>query len=350
MTNRPRLLAPILVALGGTLLVLVLGEAVVRTWIQSPSAALPDARFGWRYVPGATIVYSSEGHSVRRTNSLGLLDDEPRVPRPRVRALLVGDSYAEALSVPRGRSFAEVVERLDPDVDVVNAGISGSDLLDRADWLDLHAGALRPDVIVVQLTDGNLDVLLDAAHRARMAHPPVPGVQEPAEVESGAQRLVRVVMRRSALATASLRRLDLLVADQRARLSRRFREAGPRAAAGDPRAVGTDPRLPAVLDSLHVRIARHAPRVVYVYIPHLQYFTRGAPRTYPGVAALLHDFAARESVALIDGAGPFRAEFARTGQPVHGFSNSVMGTGHLNAAGHRVLGEALARELAEPGR
>jgi len=67
----------------------------------------------------------------------------------------------------------------------------------------------------------------------------------------------------------------------------------------------------------------------------------------PQAAAFYHAFAARNRVTLVDPLDELRAEFARTGQPLHGFQNSVLGKGHLNAAGHRVVGERLARAIAE---
>ena len=71
------------------------------------------------------MVHSSEGYSVSTTNALGFFDDELRTPRPRLRALLLGDSYSEALQVPRKQNFSSVAERLVPGLEVVNSGLSG---------------------------------------------------------------------------------------------------------------------------------------------------------------------------------------------------------------------------------
>ncbi len=344
----PGSLRSLLVALAGIALVLLAGELVVRTWIESPSVAIPDSRFGWRYPPHVTLVRSSEGYSVQRTNALGLLGAEVRPARPRLRVLLVGDSYAEALQVRPDQSFGSIAQRLVPGSEVIDAGVSGHNLLDHAEWVAIHADALRPDVIVIELTDGNLEDLLKPANLARFDHPPGPGTEDPPVVEGRLHRLLRGLMRRSALVTVAWRRLDLLAADQRARLSRRFQEASARPAPVDRARVATDPRLPAMLDSLHARIARHAPRVIYVYVPHIEYFAPGCPVSYPGAAALVRAFAARQRVTLVDATKGFQEEYARTGQPVHGFANTVIGTGHINAAGHRVVGEELARALAEP--
>jgi hypothetical protein len=104
------------------------------------------------------------------------------------------------------------------------------------------------------------------------------------------------------------------------------------------------------MDALHRRIAAHAPRLVYLYIPSVDYFGPRFDYGEPRVAAFYHAFAARNGVTLVDPLDEFRAEFARTGQPLHGFSNSVMGSGHLNVVGHRVVGERLARAIAEAMR
>jgi hypothetical protein len=60
-----------------------------------------------------------------------------------------------------------------------------------------------------------------------------------------------------------------------------------------------------------------------------------------------HDFAARHHAVLVDPADEFCAAYARTHQPVHGFQNSIMGQGHMNAAGHEIVGGMLAKAIGE---
>jgi hypothetical protein len=338
-----------LTAVAGIALVLVAGELVVRAALESPSPAEPVARFELAYAAHTRIVQSSEGYGIRRTNSLGLLDDELRVPRPARRVLLMGDSYAEAMQVPQDSAFADVAERLLPGTEIVNAGVSGHSPLDHAEWLETRGANLEPDVIVVEMADANLDRLLQPESLARFSSPPVPGVIEPAPVETGLPAFMRQVRRHSALITLCSRRLKLLTNEQRAALSRRFRQASPRSVVRTQSAAVLDPRMPGMLDSLHTRIARYAPRVVYVYIPHLEYFAPGIPESDPVLARLLRDLCARRGATMLDTGGAMRAEFRRSGQPLHGFQNSVMGSGHINAAGHRVVGQELARVLAELG-
>lgn len=333
----------ILVAIAGTAAVLLAGELVVRTFIESPSVTVPVARFEWAYPAHVRVVNSREGYSVRRTNALGLFDDELRVPRPSRRVLLLGDSYAEALQIPPGAEFAAVAERALPGTEIVNAGVSGRSPLDDTEWAETVGDSLRPDVIVVEFSDANLDLMLTPAAQRRFANPPAPGRLETLPPETGLHGVVRTVLRHSALATLAWRRAKLLAGDQKASLSRRFNATGGRAAARTRAA--DDPRLPLMLDALQQRLARHAPRVVWLYIPHLEYFQPGQPASDPRLSALLADRFAHNGATFLDAAPALRAEYQRTGQPVHGFANSVMGSGHINAAGHRAVGEALAATL-----
>lgn len=338
----------LLAALLGIVAVLAAGEWLVRSLLESPSVAVPVARFGWAYPAHARVVHSTEGYSVRRTNALGLFDDELRVPRPPRRVVVLGDSYAEALQVPAGEGFVDVAERLLPGTEVVNAGVSGHSPLDHAEWLETVGDSLRPDVVVVEISDANLDLLLQPEALRRFASPPRPGASLALGPETGLRAVPRWLLRHSALATVSWRRLKLLAADQRGALSRRFNATVTRTRGQPPEALLQDPRLAPMLDSLHIRIARHARRVVYLYIPHLDYFGPGAPESYPRVRALLAGLCQREGATFLDAGDAMRAEFERTGQPVHGFANSVMGSGHINAAGQRVVGQALAALLAAP--
>jgi hypothetical protein len=315
-------------------------EVVVRLWLVSPSIVLPDARYNWVYPPRARIVNSAEGWSIRYTNSMGLLDDELRVPRARVRAVLLGDSFTEAVQVAHRDDFSLVAERRVPGLEVVSVGYSGRSPVEYAEWLEEYGSRLAPDLVIVQVDDVNPGELLAPEAQARLAAAaPPPSGPKP---EGRLARLLREVARSSSLVTVAERRAQLL--------AKQLREA--RASTRGPAWVSpaADPRLPALMDALHRRIAARAPKVLYVYIPGVDYFGPRFGYADPRAAAFYHAFAARNRVTLVDPLEAFHAEFARTGQPLHGFQNSVLGKGHLNPAGLRVLGEQLARAVAEATR
>jgi lysophospholipase L1-like esterase len=337
----------VLAAVLGVGLVLGAGEIVARRWLISPSVTVNSERYTWVYPAGVRVVQSVEGWSATRTNSIGLLDDELRVPRARVRALLLGDSYAAALQVARHDNFQSVAERWMPGLEVVNAGSVGKLPLDYANWLEDHGRRLAPDIVIVQVEDGDLTDLLLPSNLARLSGPRLAGASPATSPPEARMGTLRRVLRRSALATATWQRVRSISDDQQAHPTWPFRPGLATATPGD---AFTDPRLPAVLDSVHRRLAAHAPRLIYLYLPVLDYFAPRAEYSDGRGAAVWHAFAARNHVTLVDMLEPFRAEFERTGQPLHGFPNSVVGRGHINAAGHRVVGKRLARAITEAMR
>ena len=318
-------------------------------WLVSPTASVADARYGWVLRPHARIVSSTEGWSVRRTNSMGLLDDELRVPRARVRAVLLGDSFTEALQVAQDADFESVAERLVPELEVVNVGCSGRGPAEYADWLEEHGPGLAPDLVIVQLNDWDLGDVIRPASLARQAAA-ARGVAPPMAVVKHAgpvKRLLKQLQSNSVLVILARVRMQRLYNDARTRLLNRLHGTSAAAATLPSPTYVEDPRLPALMDALHRRIAAQAPRVLYLYVPCVDYFAPHIDHIEPQVAAFYHAFAARNRVTLVDPIDEFRAEFARTGQPLHGFQNTVPGIGHLNVAGHRVVGERLARAIGE---
>jgi hypothetical protein len=339
---------PVLVALLGTALVVGGAEFVVSRWLASAAISMADARYGWVFQPHARVVSSTEGWSVRHTNSMGLLDDELRSPRARVRGVLLGDSFAEALQVAQDADFESVAERRVPGLEVVNAGHSGRSPVQYALWLEEYGPRLAPDVVIVQLGDWDLaDVIRHASAERRAA-----AARGAVERVAGAGddgllvRLWRRLAGHSALVGVTWRRTTQLLTDSRAQLAKRIHGAG--APTNDPAPPAlADPRLAALMDSLHLRLAAHAPRLIYLYLPEVDYFGSRHGYRDPPTAAFLHAFATRNHATLVDPIAEFLEEFRRTGQPLHGFQNSVLGEGHLNAVGHRVAGEQLARAIAE---
>jgi hypothetical protein len=328
-------------ALLGIAATLAIGELVVRQWIGSPSTALPDPVLGFVEPPHVRRVNSAEGHGVSWTNAQGLYSAELRVPRPRVRALLLGDSYSAAEEVPRAQNFVSVAERLAPDVEIVNAGMPGWSPAQYADFLDSRFDVFRPDLVIVQLNDGDMeDLFAEAARRARATGPAAP------EEMGAGERIARRLLRHSALATAAYHRLTLLARFQRESLVRwRNVELGRKPAPPAPYDA-VDPRVPPLFDALWDRMASHRVPIMLLYIPQVSYLETPCGAVFRR-QAFYHDFAARHHAVLVDPCEEFCAAYARTHQPLHGFQNSIMGQGHMNAAGHRVVGGLLAKAIGE---
>jgi hypothetical protein len=84
--------------------------------------------------------------------------------------------------------------------------------------------------------------------------------------------------------------------------------------------------------------------LVILWTPRLDYF--GGPNGPTPTEAQVREACARLDIDFIDTRTAFAREYARTRQPLQGFSNTAPGEGHWNAAGHAVVAAEIVRVLS----
>ena len=337
---------------------LLLIELVLRTWLASPSSYEIDPSFGPVRRPRARVIESREGYADNVLNSLGLFDAEPSRDG-RARALVLGDSFAEAAQVPFDDSFANVAEALLPGVEVINGGLSGLSLPDYVVQLRRLA-SLEPDVVVVQIGDGDVSALTnpERVHVRSEGETgwslAIPDFATLHDMDAPGWRLaLRRLRRTSALVNESYSRLRLLLGQERARLAGRFSggAATSRRRAVDVSAPGVSrEETLEMLSYLHRELSREARELLYVYVPAMAYSSTGCAVHREDRRQLYREFARQAGAILVDPSEAICVEYLRTRQPLHGFHNSALGEGHLNRRGHRVIGRLLAAALVERQR
>jgi len=123
---------------------------------RQPELYEADARYGYalrpnqtasyEYPPGEprTIIVHSDAYGFRNTHDMGAED-------PRVRVLVVGDSYTFGEGVQEGERFTDYLQEMEPEWRVDNIGMPGygPDLM----FLALKAilPLARPDIVVISL-------------------------------------------------------------------------------------------------------------------------------------------------------------------------------------------------------
>lgn len=123
-----------------------------------------DGRLGYRMRSNLEFVFANPYHRYRatvRTNNRGLRDDEVTVPKPAgvFRILLLGDSMTAGLEVERQETFEAVCEarlRAHGRVEVVNAGVRGYNIDNILGFLQLEGLSYQPDVVVYLFVDNDL--------------------------------------------------------------------------------------------------------------------------------------------------------------------------------------------------
>jgi lysophospholipase L1-like esterase len=321
------------------------GELAARRWLVAPFSTTLDRRFGFVQRPGARVVQSREGWGAYTANADGFLGHAFTAAPPGSRALLMGDSFTQGLQVREGERYSEVAERLVPGLSVLNVAVAGHSPIHYALYMPRFQAAFHPALAIVQIDDGDLNEMEDArANAETMDEFYARGSAAAAErATSGPVGFVRGIFRRSALLTELRSRVQQLTKQERARLGQKLGLLHPDLT--DVVALPATPRAEAMLDSLIGEVERVNPHTILVYVPHIRYFGPVPHVAYPVRRAWYHALAARRGLPIVDPTDAMLAEFARTHEPLQGFLNARPGEGHMNARGHRLLGELLAETI-----
>lgn len=313
----------------------------LRAWASPPPA--PNDRvtvmhgspyFLWEYPPG---VHLERGVTVT-INSHGLRGAEPTLPKPegRRRFLTTGDSSVFGFGVEDDAVFSTVAaEALGPAVDAVNGATPGYSTLQTLNRLHLGALGLQPDLLVVcnLWSDNNFDAFVDKELLATVA-----------AAESGPTARLRRALERSAL---------FRLADWRLRVQPRgaaVRQVGWQRSLAPPGSIGR--RRVAIndyaanLDRMAEAAAEVGAELLFVVLANEEDIGPGgaddSAKAWAPYRAVLRDTAARHGAPVLDVPALFRA----SGQPRDALFQDEM---HPTALGHRLMGEALARLLADAG-
>lgn len=152
---------------GSILVALGIAEVGLRIWgFSYPTFLHVDPVTGHRHRPNVEGRYQDEGNATVRINSAGLRDMEHSLAKPAnvVRIAILGDSYAEALQVPLEATFWKLLEaelsshceRLrGKQVEVINFGVSGYGTAQELLALRDRVWPYQPDVVLLAFLSGN---------------------------------------------------------------------------------------------------------------------------------------------------------------------------------------------------
>jgi hypothetical protein len=332
----------ILPAIAVLLLALLAGEWATRRWLQTPRSARIDPRFGLVQGPGARFVQSAEGWGEYRADADGFLDRSLPPPGQGVRAVLLGDSFGQGLQVRDRERFTEIAELLMPGLHILNTATAGRSVFHHALLAKRLEDAFAPDLVLVQLDDNKLtDIEIPDDRAGAFAEFDAAPVRErPSRSPAGR---MQSLLRRSALVAYLRTRVEKLSRQEGQRLALKL--TGRKPDLRDLVAPPGTPRAKFLIDSLVTEIQAVNPHVVLIYVPNINYFESAARVSYPLRRAWFHELAVQRGLPLVDPSDAFLAFYRATGEPLHGFSNTQPGQGHLNARGHAVMANELVTVL-----
>jgi GDSL-like Lipase/Acylhydrolase family len=370
-----------LVAVAGFEVLLRLTDYSAPIWYQ------PDERLGWRLRPGVEGLFTAEGRAQIEVSAAGLRDREHAREKPEgvYRIAVLGDSYSEAMQVPLARTYwAQLPERLaacgfagERQVDVLNFGVSGYGTAQQYLMLESVALGYRPDLVLLQFTNGN-DVRNNSIALEEERHRPFFVYDEHgALVLNDAFRALPGQEKRSSLAWSVLRSasdhsrvLQLVRAATQVQILSSAHAKEGKGVAGLEAGLEAEALLPPrdrdwqdawrVTEGLIARTRdlaeQNGAKLLLVTVPyavqvHPDRELREALRAKLGVEDLFYPdrrlaaFAKRQGIPAAILAPAMQKLAESRGEALHGFANAQPGLGHWNERGHRAAADLIAMKL-----
>ena len=379
-----RVVSSAVLLLASLLVASVLCEVALRLLgFSAPLWYRPDAQLGWTLRPGVQGEYTQEGRALVQVNADGRRDAAVALAKPAdvYRIAVLGDSYSEAMQVEREQAFwALLAQPLQAcgftrgkRLEVLNFGVSGYGTAQQYLALEWRAAGYRPDLVLLQFTNGN-DVrdnskaLDDNRSRPFFVTAPDGTLRLDASFVSGEDYRRLTTWKHETFRELS----DRLHVLQLARAAKNV--AFVRKAQADGVEQGLEPvvlappkdpewenawRLTEMLVAKTHEAARsHGARFLVFTVPyaiqvHPDRAVRESLQVKLGVPDLFYPdrrigaFARRARIDALPLAPLMQPIAESRNAYFHGFPRTGMGRGHWNAEGHRAAAELIARHLCE---
>jgi hypothetical protein len=116
-----------------------------------------DSLIGWAHIPGQIGRFNHRDFSVSiRINNEGLRDQEHLFIRDeRKRILILGDSFGWGFGVEENERFSEIIEKIHPEWEIINASVSGYGTDQEYLYLINRGFNFHPDVVLLLFNDSD---------------------------------------------------------------------------------------------------------------------------------------------------------------------------------------------------
>lgn len=382
-----RFAVPLALVAGGVLVALLAAELALRALgYSTPIWFQPDPQLGWSLRPGASGWFTREGRAFIQVNAAGRRDRGTLLDKPKdvYRIAVLGDSYSEAMQVEREQAYwALLPGRLAAcgfapgrRIEVLNFGVSGYGTAQQYVMLETRAMRYRPDLVLLQFTNGN-DVkdnsfalneddarpyfMLDADGTLRL--------DDSFASSAGFRRHMSLPFELARRLSDGSRVLQLVRQVRSLPLMGAAHADGSEASGVEQ---GLEPMVLApprdrlweeawrITEGLIARIGDYAARngarfmvftVSYAIQVHPDAKLRAALQAKLGVPDLFYpdrriaELARRNGILAVTLAPEMQRLAEEQGVYFHGFDNHGLGRGHWNPAGHRAAADLIAKAL-----
>jgi len=284
---------------------------------------------------GAFTSRATEGNAWAVIDSNGYNNTASQTNADSIAILMMGSSHTEALNVAQDESTSYLLnEMLSDDLggNVYSIGISAHRFARNAANLDRALTAFAPtDYVVAEAADLALSVseleraLTDSFERQEATDIPLPEWMYNQPLAKTAYKQMQALLEATSIndETSNASEVALATTDE-------YRE-----------------RLTALIKQMKATANAHGVELIIYYHPHLVLQNDGtATSDAPAQELATFRLACDEAgVVFINMEDAFLVEYDESFTLPHGFSNTLVGGGHLNADGHRMVAETLYKTI-----
>lgn len=315
-------------------------EAAARLFILKMPAQQTSPGGGTFTVGDA--VWSYDGFSRTRFSKEGFRTPYS-LPAKGKSVLVIGDSFTAAQQVSDSQTFASVAQQVLAQQGITatfyNKGIAGGAPPRYIAYKSDYYYKIKPDHVIVQLDERDFTADFPGNRGEFLT----PWNGEDFDLEKNPRYDKRISILKKLPASDQLLSLSMVSVARRIapvllglRQGRSFRGA----------LKGELPeRTKEYVDWTIEELKQAYPNLIIAYIPQVDYFNPEA--SAPRLESYLSEACRSESVPFINTRADYLNLLNSKGIVSHGFSNTIPGEGHINAFGHRILGQALAKKLTE---
>ena len=278
---------------------------------------------------------ATEGFAFGKTNNEGYLNTFDYSENTDIDILVMGSSHMEAYQVAMDESTAAILGSLFPDRTVYNIGISGHTLLDCADNLNAAVAKYKPSqYVLIETTNLSLN---------------------DQQLLSAINETVRDIPSRSGGLLGLLQKnqfLRLLYSQLKEFMKNSDQPKTSGSSEHDPAEINEAPQKASygnealyteLLAKLQNTVSGSGAQLIIVYHPHLRINEDGSASALSDrdTAAFFADICRKTQVLFLDMSDIFLSRYEEDHVLPYGFSNTSVGSGHLNRNGHAMIADAV---------
>jgi hypothetical protein len=323
------------------ILALVLWEIILQATTEKSHGFTNHPVLGRISKPG-NYVFSEEGFSRTKINNIGMRgqDIKPKEENE-FRIFALGDSYTRGVQVSDDKTYTYLLQKqlennLKSNVKVINAGIDGASPASYIHIASFYNSSFKPDSVIIQLTDQDFteDLLNDKKQFYVEKEKDNYKTIYNDEFRSD-DPLSRILLQKFPQLGFMLEYSVLRVGGKNLQKSLGTK---PNKLNAPPPESSQPSQYDALVDWAVENLKAKYPQLVILYFPDYNNI-KGNPS---GIETALSRFTTKHNVRFVNMREDFINYYQVHQQRVHGFNNTVPGTGHINEIGHWLTAEHLA--------